>query len=141
MKDSKLKPLLSISTEKDKLDLDLIHSFLKASYWAKDISKESVLTSIQNSLCFGLYQNSQQIGFTRVISDYATFAYLCDVFITEPNRKRGQAEYLVKTAQNDPSLKNIPIWLLATRDAHGLYEKLGFMPLTHPSSYMQIYKK
>ena len=132
---------LVISTEKNRLILSMIHSFLSQSYWAKDISKKVVSLSIENSLCFGLYDETTQIGFARVITDYATFAYLCDLFIVESQRNKGLGKWLVESVRNHSPLKAIPVWLLATRDAHGLYSQIGFTPLSHPDYFMQINKK
>ena len=127
-----------ISTDKVRLDLGAIHSFLTTSYWAKGISMEVVRRAIQNSLCFGMYEADTQIGFARVISDYATYAYLCDVYILEPYRRRGLAKWLMQCVLAHPDLQELRRFSLATKDAHGLYGKVGFAPLRNPASHMEI---
>jgi len=127
-----------ISTDKVRLDLGAIHSFLTTSYWAKGIPMEVVRRAIQNSLCFGLYEADTQIGFARVISDYATYAYLCDVYILEPYRRRGLAKWLMQCILAHPDLQELRRFSLATKDAHGLYRKVGFAPLQSPASHMEI---
>ena len=125
-----------ISTEKSLLDVSMIHAFLKDSYWAKNISREAVEKSIQNSLCFGVYEDKKQIGFARVISDYATSALLKDVFILEFYRGQGLGKYLVKYILEYPELRDVPRWLLRTQDAHELYRRYGFENLTEPERIM-----
>ena len=132
-----------ISTDKQKLNLEIIHGFLRTSYWAQDIPRSIVEHSITNSLTFGVYlrgetgQEEQQIGFARVITDYATFAYLSDVFILEPFRNRGLSKWLIETIISHPELQGLRRWLLGTRDAHGLYQKFGFAPLKAPARFME----
>jgi GNAT superfamily N-acetyltransferase len=127
----------SISTDKSTLDLDYIHAYLsKRSYWAEHIPKELVQKSIEGSLCFGLYDQTRQIGFARVITDMATFAYLCDVFIDEQYRGQGLGKWLMQTVMEDSRLQGLRRWMLGTRDAHGLYEKSGFTPLADPARIM-----
>ena len=128
----------SISTDKSQLDLSMIHNFLKTSYWAKDIQKFIVEKSIANSLCFGVYQKEQQIGFARVISDYTTFAYLADVFILESYRGQGLGKWLIKSILEHSELQNLRKFLLGTRDAHELYRQFGFNNLNRPELYMEI---
>jgi N-acetylglutamate synthase-like GNAT family acetyltransferase len=128
----------SISTDKSQLDLAMIHDFLKTSYWAKDIPKSTVEKSITHSLCFGVYQKEQQIGFARVISDYATFAYLADVFILESYRGQGLGKWLIKSILAHSELQNLRKFLLGTRDAHELYRQFGFNNLNKPEIYMEI---
>lgn len=125
-----------ISTDKFLLDVSMIHTFLKNSYWAKNISRETVEKSIKNSVCFGVYEEKKQIGFARVISDYATSALLKDVFILESYRGQGLGKYLVKYILEYPELRDIPRWLLGTQDAHGLYRRYGFENLTDPERIM-----
>ncbi len=128
----------SISTDKSKLDLNAIHDFLKGSYWAENIPLPVVQRSIENSLCFGVYEFDKQIGFARVISDYATFAYLADVFILEKYRGKGLAKWLIEFILEHPALQNLRRWILATKDAHGLYRKFGFKNLEKPDMIMEI---
>lgn len=127
----------SISTEKSKLDLELIYGFLKSSYWAKDQPFEKIKTSIDNSLCFGLYKNEKQIGFARVLTDMARIAHLADVFILEPYRGMGLGKRLLQCIMAHPELENINKWMLATKDAHSLYKKFGFKTLKTPEFYME----
>jgi GNAT superfamily N-acetyltransferase len=116
-----------ISTDKKQLDLAMIHDFLSnESYWAKGISVEVVKKSIDNAFCFGVYHQGRQVGFARVVTDHATVAYLGDVFIIESHRNKGLGKRLVRTVMNHPELVGLRLWLLLTKDAHGLYEKYGF---------------
>lgn len=131
-----------ITTDVSKLDVNVIHQYLsEASYWAKGISKDVVERSIANSLCFGLFYkaeqtmpNGRQIGFARLITDKATFAYLADVFILEEHRGKGLSKWLLKTIQSHPELQDLRRWLLTTKDAHGLYEQLGWTKV--PDDYV-----
>jgi GNAT superfamily N-acetyltransferase len=117
-----------ITTDKQRLDLRLIHEFLaNRSYWAGDIPLEVVKRSIENSLCFGVYHRGRQVGLARVITDFATFAYLADVFIEEDHRGAGLGKWLVGTVLGHPELSGLRMIFLSTRDAHGLYERYGFM--------------
>lgn len=125
-----------ISTEKEKLDLEVIYQFLSNSYWGQGRSFEQIKQAIENSICFGVYQNNAQIGFGRVITDYSLFAYLGDVFILPEYQGNGLGKWLVETILNEPTLVNIKSWLLGTKDAHGLYEKFGFKPSPNPEKYM-----
>lgn len=123
-----------ISTDRSKLDLDAIHSFLSRSYWAEGIPRETVARSIENSLCFGVYDGARQIGFARVISDFATYAYLADVFILEPYRERGLGRELIASIMAHPDLQGLRRWSLGTRDAQGLYAQFGFKPVVNDRS-------
>lgn len=127
-----------ISTDMSRLNLDLIHEFLTESYWAKGIPREVVVRSIQNSLCFGVFDGKRQIGFARVISDFATYAYIGDVFIVESHRGRGLAKRLMRAIMRHPELQELRRWSLVTRDAHQLYRQFGFAPLANPERYMEI---
>jgi GNAT superfamily N-acetyltransferase len=116
-----------ISTDPSLLSIDTIYYFLSNdSYWAKGVPREVVEKSIANSLCFGLYHSNKQIGFARLVTDKATFAYLADVFILEEYRGKGLSRWLVETIQAHPELQGLRRWMLGTRDAHGLYEKMGW---------------
>lgn len=123
-----------ISTDKAKLDLPLIHDFLShSSYWAQGRSYEVVEQSIAHSLCFDVYDGSQQVGFARVVTDYATFAWVCDVFILDTYRGQGLSKWLVQCVTVHPDLQNVLRFVLATRDAHELYRQYGnFQPLANP---------
>lgn len=125
-----------ISTDKRKLRVRNIHKFLTNSYWAKGIPIEAVKKQIKNSFCFGLYSNSEQIGYARLITDYIGFAYLCDVYIKEGFRGQGLSKRLMEEIINHPKLRNIKTWMLSTNDAHGLYEKYGFKALDKPHKLM-----
>ncbi len=130
----------TISTNKDLLDIPLIHQFLSVkSYWAQGIPLETVKKLIQHSLTFGVYWKDQQAGFARVITDYTTIGYLADVFITEEHRGKGLSKWLVETILAHPDLQGFRRFLLATRDAHTLYEKFGFKPFTKPENWMEIH--
>ena len=128
----------SISTDKSRLDVPLIQQFLsQESYWARNIPFDVVERSISNSLCFGVYQGTNQMGFARVITDQATFAYLSDVFILSEHRGKGLSKQLVETILNWPTLQGLRRWVLATQDAHALYEQFGFAALDKPETFMQ----
>jgi GNAT superfamily N-acetyltransferase len=128
-----------ISTDRERLDLDLIYSFLTNSYWANGIRREVVVRSIEHSLCFGIYDKNSQVGFARVISDCATIAYLGDVFILESYRGRGLSKWLMECIVQHPALQGLRRWILLTRDAHNLYSKFGFTPLKSPDRYMELH--
>jgi N-acetylglutamate synthase-like GNAT family acetyltransferase len=125
-----------ISTDRSKLDVDVIHRFLARSYWAEGIPRETVERSIENSLCFGVYDNARQIGFARVISDFATYAYVADVFILEPYRERGLGKELMASIMAHPDLQGLRRWSLGTRDAQGLYAQFGFKPVVNTRAQM-----
>jgi GNAT superfamily N-acetyltransferase len=136
----------TVTTDPNRLDEGLIHGFLSQSYWAEGIPREVVARSIRNSLCFGVLQGAQQVGFARVITDYATFAYLADVFTLEQYRGRGLAKFLLECITKHPELQGLRRWALATWDAHSLYAQFGFTPLAKPQNFMElhnpdIYKK
>ena len=127
----------TISTDPRRLDLEVIHGFLaNDSYWAQGRSVETIRRSIEHSLAFGVYEGERQVGFCRVITDYATFAWLADVFVVEAYRGRGLAVWLVETVISHPELQGLKRWLLATKDAHGLYAKYGFEPLPEVDRWM-----
>ena len=133
------RDLYTISTDKSRLDLDIIHRFLsEISYWAKDRTLDQTKTAIENSICFGVYDSERQIGFARVVTDRSTFAYLGDVFILEEFRGRGLGKWLMETIISHPELQGLRRWVLATRDAHGLYEQFGFSRLKFPDRWMEL---
>lgn len=125
-----------ISTDIQKLDLAIIHNFLTNSYWSKGITIEKVKRSIEHSLCFGVYEGTKQIGFARVITDYTIFGYLADVFIIEEYRGNGLSKWLMECVVNHPEIQDLRSWMLATKDAHSLYEKYGFKKIEEPGKYM-----
>ena len=127
----------TISTDSTRIELDLVHGFLTASYWAEGIPREVVQRSIEHALCFGLYHEGRQIGFARVITDRATFAYLGDVFVLEAFRGRGLAHWLLELIQAHPELKGLRRWVLLTRDAHSLYRQVGWTSLAVPERYRE----
>jgi GNAT superfamily N-acetyltransferase len=128
-----------ISTDRTRLDLNVIHTFLTDCYWAKGIPREVVARSIEHSLCFGVYDGAgAQVGFARVISDFATYAYIADVFVLESHRARGLGKALMECIMQHPSLQGLRRWNLTTRDAHTLYKQSGFTPLKFPERYMEI---
>lgn len=128
----------TISTDNTRLDADLIQNFLnQESYWARTRTPEQTLTAIENSICFGVFHGERQIGFARVVSDRATFAYLGDVFILEEYRGRSLGKWLMEAVVSHPELQSLRRWVLATRDAHTLYEKFGFQDLVHPERWME----
>jgi len=129
---------LTISADPALLDLDVIHGFLAQSYWARGIPRELVERSIRNSLCFGIYLEGRQVGFARVITDYATFGYVGDVFVLEDYRGRGLSKRLMTAIMAHPDLAGLRRWHLVTADAHGLYRQNGFQPLSAPERHMEI---
>jgi GNAT superfamily N-acetyltransferase len=138
-----------ISTDKTKLNVDTIYNYIAfESYWAQGIPREVVERSILNSICFGLYKDHRQIGFARVVSDKATFAYLADVFVLPEHRGKGLSKWLMETIHAHPELQNLRRWWLGTKDAHGLYEQFGWTRITQEVArrFMQkhdpdVYKK
>lgn len=129
--------MITVSTDKKKLDVPFIQHFLKDIYWAAGRTIDEVQKTIDSSVCFGIYLNDKQIGFARVITDYMVFAYMMDVFITEEHRGKGYSSILISAMMKEPSLKEVKIWRLATKDAHFLYEKFGFKALAFPERMME----
>jgi len=127
-----------ISTDKTELNIEYIHAFLSQSYWARAIPLDTVKASIEGSLCFGLYDKSQQIGFGRVITDSATFAYLADIFVDQAYRGHGLGKWLTASILAHPQLQGLRRLMLATKDAHGLYKQFGFSLPEDPSRLMVI---
>ena len=127
-----------ISTDRALLQIDAIHKFLsEESYWAKERTREQTETAIKNSLPFGVYKGENQIGFARVVTDYATFAYLGDVYILPEFQGEGLGKWLMETIVNHPDLQGFRRWILATKDAHTLYEKFEFTALKFPERWME----
>ena len=130
--------MYTITTDKSSLDIDCIHRFLsEQSYWANGIPRDTVATSIQHSLCFGAFAEHELVGFARVITDYATFAYVADVFVTPEHRGRGVSKLIMNAMRKHPSLQGLRRWHLVTRDAHELYEQYGFRALSKPERHME----
>jgi GNAT superfamily N-acetyltransferase len=129
-----------ITTELERLDIDAIHAYLSRSFWAEGIPKATVATSIANSLCFGLFDGDNQVGFARVVTDRATYAYLCDVYVLETHRGQGLGKWLIETVMAHPDLQGLRRFQLVTRDAHGLYRRHGFDTPLHPERQMEIFR-
>src|SRR5262245_34795498 len=127
-----------LSTDRSRLDVGTIRGFLSGSYWAPGVPDAVVRRSIEGSLCFGVYEGDRQVGFGRVVTDYATFAWIADVFVLEPWRGRGLARWMVASMLAHPELAGLRRWILATRDAHELYRRCGFRPLARPERFMEI---
>jgi GNAT superfamily N-acetyltransferase len=128
-----------ISTEKSRIDLPFIHHFLSTqAYWCLNIPMDTVRRSVENSLCFGVYLGGQQVGFARIISDYATIAYLGDVFVVPEHRGKGLSKRLISEIMSHPDLQGLRRWILLTGDAHGLYHQFGWKPVSNPDLYMEI---
>jgi len=127
----------TVSCDPKRLDLGVVHGFLTTSYWALGVSEDVVRRSIEHSLCFGVYDHENQVGFARVTTDRATFAYVADVFILEEHRGHGLGMWLIETIVAHPELSGLRRWILVTRDAHDLYRKLGFRELQNPERFME----
>jgi GNAT superfamily N-acetyltransferase len=126
-----------VSTDRSLLDLQVIHGYLSTSYWAAGVPEEVVGQSIENSLNFGVYRGEEQVGFARVVTDRATFAYLADVFVLEAHRGQGLGKWLVEVVLSHPDLQGLRRWMLATRDAHDLYRRYAFTELARPAIFME----
>ena len=129
-----------ISTDPARVDAGLVHEFLTNAYWAKGIPLATVRRSIENSIPFGVYHGLQLVGFARIISDLATFAYLADVFILSSHRGRGLSRWLMECIVGHPDLQGLRRWMLGTQDAHGLYAKYGFTAVQSPEIWMEIHR-
>ncbi|WP_370898150.1 GNAT family N-acetyltransferase [Chryseobacterium gossypii] len=143
MKDIVLyKDEFCISTDKTRLDIDSIHDFLSTkAYWSLNIPRERVQKAIGNSLCFGVFHNEKQIGFARIITDFSTAAYLCDVYILEDHRGKGLSKWLMEAVMGHPELQGLRRWMLVTGDAHGLYRQFGWADIAEPSKWMELHNK
>lgn len=130
---------VEISTDRARMDVELIHRYLsQESYWAKSIPRDLVERSIENSFCFGAFDGDAQIGFARVVTDFATFAYIADVFVLPSHRGNGISKAIMAAIRNHPELQRLRRWHLLTRDAHGLYEQFGFQTVETPRRHMEI---
>jgi GNAT superfamily N-acetyltransferase len=129
-----------ISTDPSRFDVTAIHAFLAQSYWSPGVPRSTIERAIANSLCFGAFWQGQQVGFARVITDRATFAYLCDVYVLEAHRGQGLAQELMDQIVRHPDLQGLRRMMLATLDAHGLYAKYGFTPLAAPDRMMEVHR-
>lgn len=132
----------TIDTSIEMLDIDTIHHYLsKEAYWCLGIPRETIETAINNSICFGVYFNNEQVGFARMISDKATFAYLADVFILSEHQGKGLSKWMMECIQDHPELQGLRRVMLATSDAHGLYKQYGFSELEKPALFLEINNK
>lgn len=129
-----------VSTDRRRLDLTRIHRFLSTSYWSPELPFEVMTKSIAGSMPFGVYGGEEQVGFARVVTDRATFAYLCDVYVEEEHRGRGLGQWLTEFVVAHPDLQGLRRFVLITRDAHWLYERIGFRPLAAPDRYMEVHR-
>jgi ribosomal protein S18 acetylase RimI-like enzyme len=129
-----------VSTDRGRLDLAAVHRFLSTSYWSPGLPLEVLTRAVAGSLCFGLYDDRGQVGFARVVTDRATFAYLCDVYVLEGHRGRGLGRWLMEVVVGHPSLQGLRRFVLVTRDAHGLYERFGFRSLARPEGYLEVHR-
>ncbi|HEY9174681.1 MAG TPA: GNAT family N-acetyltransferase [Verrucomicrobiae bacterium] len=129
-----------VSTDPTRLDVDAVHAFLSRAYWCVGIPRETVARALRHSLCFGLYDGSAQVGLARVITDHATFAYLCDVYVLESHRGRGLGKWLIECVMAHPSIPGLRRFNLATQDAHSLYARHGFKPLRHPENHLELHQ-
>jgi GNAT superfamily N-acetyltransferase len=127
----------TLTTDPERVDVDALHAFLTRSYWAANIPRDVVERSVRHSLNFTLLHGSSQVGFTRVVTDYATFAYVGDVYVLEAHRGRGLSRWMMETVVAHPELQGFRRWSLLTRDAHGLYARIGFTPLAAPERWME----
>ena len=128
----------SLSGAREDQQVDRIHAYLSRSYWAKGLPLETVARSVENSLCVGVFAGGEQVGLARVVTDRATFAYLCDVYVLEEHRGKGLASWMLSALAAHPDLQGLRRFMLATRDAHALYERHGFTPVKRPQSLMEI---
>ncbi|HEX5222744.1 MAG TPA: GNAT family N-acetyltransferase [Verrucomicrobiae bacterium] len=131
---------LIITTDPARQDVDAIHAYLTRAYWCENIPREIVERAVRNSLCFGLFDGASQVGLARVVTDYATYAYLCDVYVLESHRGRGLGKWLIECVMAHPQLQGLRRFNLATRDAHELYKPFGFQPLRQPEAHLEKHK-
>jgi len=132
---------ITISCDPSDIDLDVVHGFLSHdAYWCRNVPRELLAKAIANSLCFSAFDDGRQVGFARVVSDRATFAYLCDVFVLPDARAKGVSKAMMQAIDVHPDLQGLRRFLLATADAHGLYAQFGFEPITRPERFMERYR-
>lgn len=129
--------MITISTDKEKLQIYVIHQFLTETYWAKGRTLDEVKKTIEHCLCFGMYLDGKQIGFARLATDYTVFAYLMDVFVLPEYRGKGYSKQLMKAINEEPQLQSCKVWMLKTSDAHKLYKQFGYTELKHPEKVME----
>ena len=129
----------TITTDLALLDMDAVYGYLSRAYWCEEIPREMVERALRNSLCFSLFEGDEQIGFARVVTDYTTFAYLCDVFVLASHQGKGLGTWMMQCVMQHPELQGLRRWHLTTRDAHALYRKVGFVPLSKPERHMEVF--
>ena len=134
-----MTPVYEVTTDRARFDVDLIHGFLRSTYWAANLPRAVLEKSIRHALCFAVFAERKQVAFARVITDYATFAYLSDLFVVPEHRGRGVSKLLMQTILAHPELQGLRRFLLATKDAHGLYAQFDFKPLANPQDFMTIH--
>jgi GNAT superfamily N-acetyltransferase len=132
--------LYSVTADRGRIDVDAVHAFLTRSFWARGISRALVAKSIEHSLCFGVFDQRAQVAFARVVTDYSTYAYLCDVYVLEDYRDKGLGKWMMEFVMAHPDLQGLRRFQLVTRDAHGLYTPFGFKAPDHPERQMEIFK-
>jgi GNAT superfamily N-acetyltransferase len=130
----------SVTADRSRIDVDAVHAYLTRSFWARGISKELVAKSIAHSLCFGVFENGAQVAFARVVTDYSTYAYLCDVYVLEDHRGRDLSKWMMEFVMKHPDLQGLRRFQLVTRDAHGLYTRFGFKSPENPERQMEIFR-
>ena len=130
----------TISTDPARMNVDAIHAYLSRSYWAEGVPREIVERSLLGSLTFGLFHRGAQVGLARVVTDRATFAYLCDVYVLEEHRGRGLSKWMMEFVMKHPELQGVRRFQLVTRDAHGLYSRFGFKPPMNPERHLEIFR-
>ena len=129
-----------VSSDLARMDMSVVHGYLSRAYWCEDIPRETLERAMRNSLCFGLFEGGNQIGFARVVSDRTTFAYICDVFVLQSHQGKGLGTWLMQCVVRHPELQGLRRWHLTTRDAHSLYRKVGFTLLSKPERHMEIFR-
>jgi GNAT superfamily N-acetyltransferase len=130
----------SVTADRRRIDVDAVHAFLTRCFWARGISKELVAKSISHSLCFGVFDADAQVAFARIVTDYSTYAYLCDVYVLEEHRGKGLGKWMIDFVMMHPELQGLRRFQLVTRDAHGLYTRFGFRPPDNPERQMEIFR-
>ena len=130
----------SLTAERGRIDVAAVHAFLTRCFWARGISKELVARSIEHSLCFGVFHLDKQVAFARAVTDYSTYAYLCDVYVLEAHRGNGVGKWMMEFVMSHPELQGLRRFQLVTRDAHGLYTRFGFKAPDHPERQMEIFR-
>ena len=128
-----------VTTDPEKLDMEVVYGYLSRAYWCEQIPRATLERALLHSLCFSLFEGERQVGLVRVISDYTTFAYLCDVFVLESHQGQGLGTWMMRCVMQHPDLQGLRRWHLTTRDAHALYRKYGFVPLSKPERHMEVF--